>query len=112
MPQLKSSRTMDAKLMHDLALVRGFAAKIKAGMNCRVFLFGSYAWGRPNNCSDVDLAIVVPDRDYDRKIDVKARKLSEHGLVPIDVLAVRDSTFAAAVQGSLAFEVRSRGVEL
>jgi len=30
------------------------AGRIKAGMNCRVFLFGSYAWGRPNACSDVD----------------------------------------------------------
>ena len=103
---------MGTQRMQDLALIQGLANKIKAGMNCRVFLFGSYAWGRPNNCSDVDLAIVVPDAEYDRKIDVKARKLSEHGLVPIDVLVVRDSTFAAAVQGSLSFEVRSRGVEL
>jgi len=98
--------------MHDFALIQGLASKIKAGMNCRVFLFGSYAWGRPNNCNDIDLAVVVPDADHKRRMDVKARKLSEHGLVPIDMLVSRDSTFSAAVQGPLSYEVQSRGVEL
>lgn len=103
---------MDATRIQDFAFIQGLAGKIKAGMNCRVFLFGSYAWGKPNACSDVDLAIIVPDAEYHRKIDIEARKLSGHGLTPIDVLAVRDSTFASAVQGSLSFEVRTRGVEL
>ena len=103
---------MGFKLMRDVALIQGLAAKIKAGMNCRVFLFGSHAWGRPNACSDVDLAVIIPDTDYHRKIDVEARRLSEHGLIPLDVLAVRDSTFASAVRGSLSFEVRTRGIEL
>ena len=104
--------TMTKTLMPDFAFIQGLAAKIKAGMECRVFLFGSHAWGRPNACSDVDLAVVVPDTHYQRKSDVEARKLSQHGLIPIDVLAVRDSTFASAVRGSLSFEVRTRGIEL
>jgi predicted nucleotidyltransferase len=37
------------------------ASRIKAGLSCRVFVFGSSAWGRPNACSDVDLAVVVPE---------------------------------------------------
>ena len=103
---------MNVTLKPDLAFIQGLADKIKEGMNCRVFLFGSHAWGRPNACSDVDLAVIIPDTDYHGKSDVEARKLSEHGLIPIDVLSVRDSTFASAVRGSLSFEVRTRGIEL
>ena len=29
----------------------------------RVFLFGSHAYGRPNEHSDVDIFVVVPDQD-------------------------------------------------
>ena len=98
--------------MKDIALIQGLADKIKAGVNCRGFLFGSHAWDGPNVCSDVDLAVVVPDTEYHRRSDVEARKLSQHGLISIDVVVVRDSTFASAVSGSLSFEIWTRGVEL
>ena len=52
-------RTMNVTLKPDLAFIQGLADKIKVGMNCRVFLFGSHAWGRPNACSDVDLAVII-----------------------------------------------------
>ena len=102
----------DERDTQNLAFIQGLADKIKEGMNCRVFLFGSHAWGRPNACSDVDLAVIISETDYHGKSDVEARKLSEHGLISIDVLAFRDSTFASAVRGSLSFEVRTRGIEL
>ena len=41
--------------------IEQMASRIKAGLPCRVFVFGSYAWGRPNACSDVDLAVVLAD---------------------------------------------------
>jgi hypothetical protein len=47
--------------MYELNQIRQMAERIKAGLPCRVLVFGSYAWGRPNACSDVDLAVVVPD---------------------------------------------------
>ena len=63
-----------------------------------MFLFGSYAWGSPNEDSDLDFAVVAPDDEYVRRIDIKARKLNQHGLIPIDVLAYRSSTFESSVQ--------------
>jgi len=29
----------------------------------RIFLFGSYAWGEPNNESDIDIAVVISSTD-------------------------------------------------
>lgn len=100
------------KHMYDFEQISQMAEKIKAGLDCRVLVFGSYAWGRPNACSDVDLAIIVPD---DLPIQHPARvaaKLSQHGLIPIDIISVRESRLADAQAGSLAYEIRTRGVEL
>lgn len=98
--------------MYTRSEIQQMADRIKAGMNCRVFLFGSYAWGRPNACSDVDLAVVMPDDQYTSKSDVAARKLSQHGTIPIDIMAYRSTTFENSVSGTLSYEIRSKGVEL
>ena len=97
--------------MYDVVDIQQMANRIKAGLNCRVFVFGSYAWGRPDACSDVDMAVVLPD-DLDVKHPARlASKLSMHGLIPIDVIALRESTLARAVSGSLSYEIRTKGVE-
>jgi predicted nucleotidyltransferase len=100
--------------MFDMTQISDIAGRIKSGLGAdtRVFLFGSYAWGEPNEDSDLDFAVVVPDLMYDRKTAVKARKVSGHGLIPIDVLAYRASFFSTAISGSLAFEIRTKGREL
>jgi uncharacterized protein len=39
----------------------------------KIILFGSYAWGKPNDTSDIDLFIVVPEstkRSYQRAQEV------------------------------------------
>lgn len=98
--------------MYDLDQIRQMAERIKAGLKCRVLVFGSYAWGRPNACSDVDLAVIIPD---DLVIEHPARvasKLSRHGIIPIDVISLRESTLAQAIAGSLSYEIRTKGVEL
>ncbi len=81
-------------------------------MPCRVFVFGSYGWGRPNACSDVDLAVVLPDDHAVAHPARVAARLSQHGLIPIDVIALKESTLAGAESGSLSYEIRTRGVEL
>lgn len=92
--------------------IQQMANRIKAGLPCRVFVFGSYAWGRPNARSDVDLAVVLPDDSVLKHPARVAARLSEHGLIPIDVVAVRESFFAMPDSGSLAYEIRTRGLEL
>lgn len=98
--------------MYDLDQIRPMAERIKAGLQCRVLVFGSYAWGRPNACSDVDLAVIIPDNLAIKHPARVAAKLSQHGLIPIDVISLRESTLAQAIAGSLSYEIRTKGVEL
>ena len=98
--------------MHSQYDIQQMVSRIKAGLQCRVFVFGSYGWGRPNACSDVDLAVVLPDNHaiaYPARV---AARLSQHGLIPIDVIALKESTLASAESGTLSYEIRTRGVEL
>ena len=52
-----------------------------------IYLFGSYAWGTPNEDSDVDLMVIVPSSD-ERPIrrDQRAQKCLGRLAVPADVL--------------------------
>ena len=51
------------KAVYNMTQISGIAERIKGGLGAgtRVFLFGSYAWGEPNEDSDLDFAVVVPD---------------------------------------------------
>lgn len=104
------SITMDA--MYTLDEITQMVSRIKAGLPCRVFVFGSYGWGRPHPCSDVDLAIVLPDNHTLRHPARLAARLSLHGLIPVDIIALRESTLQNAQCGSLSYEIRTRGIEL
>ncbi|MBI2749381.1 MAG: nucleotidyltransferase domain-containing protein [Burkholderiales bacterium] len=98
--------------MYSHADIQQMVDRIKSGLQCRVYVFGSYGWGRPNACSDVDLAIVLPDDHAARYPARVAARLSQHGMIPIDVIALKESTLANAKVGSLSYEIRTRGVEL
>ena len=52
-----------------------------------IYLFGSHAWGTPNEDSDVDLMVIVPGSD-ERPIrrDQRAQKCLGRLAVPADVL--------------------------
>ena len=52
-----------------------------------IYLFGSHAWGTPNEDSDVDLMVIVPSSD-ERPIrrDQRAQKCLGRLAVPADVL--------------------------
>ena len=53
----------------------------------QIWLFGSYAWGTPNEDSDVDLMVIVPNSD-ERPIRryQRAQKCLGRLAVPADVL--------------------------
>ena len=63
--------------------------------DAEVWLFGSYAYGRPNRNSDVDFGIVMNFSGYEerRSIELGARLASGHGRVPIDIVLVQKDTF-------------------
>lgn len=98
--------------MIDIEDITAMATRIKAGLGCRVFLFGSYAWGRPNACSDVDLAVVVPDHFDQPKPARIAAKLSAHGIIPVDFIWLRETTLLTSLPGTLSHKIRTQGIEL
>lgn len=50
----------------------------------QIILFGSYAWGRPNEDSDVDLLVVMPTRnEHDQAVRIQYRLSAPF---PVDLL--------------------------
>jgi uncharacterized protein len=58
----------------------------------RIILFGSYAYGAPDEGSDIDLLVVLP---FDGKGHKKAAQIASdvHAGFPLDVVAVRPADF-------------------
>ena len=72
-------------------------AVITSVVTCRkIYLFGSYAYGKPDAGSDFDFYVILPD-DSERRLDVRRainRKLiSESISLPVDILANYESEF-------------------
>jgi predicted nucleotidyltransferase len=71
---------------------------IKETVDCeKIYLFGSYAYGKPHKDSDLDFYVVISD-NADRPIDVMHKiRANLSGLdrtMPIDIIAMRSSRFA------------------
>ena len=84
---------MYAAIQNELDLI---TSSIKANTTPEsIYLFGSYAKGKPNNDSDVDIYVVVPDSESDT-IELGAKiclSLADKKTRPIDILIGRKSTF-------------------
>ncbi|MFQ7451095.1 MAG: nucleotidyltransferase domain-containing protein [Flavonifractor plautii] len=67
----------------------------------QVYLFGSYAYGTPNEDSDLDLYVVIPDGSIPPAEAVKRirRALCPVQDMPMDVVACRASTFRQRQRG-------------
>lgn len=60
----------------------------------KIYLFGSHAYGQPNDDSDVDLFIVVSDSDIpSRKKAAEGYLALREFLFPIEILVVNHSVF-------------------
>lgn len=51
----------------------------------RIYLFGSFAWGKPNKDSDVDLLIVKKTKKNFFQRNLEVRKIID-GVIPVDIL--------------------------
>lgn len=81
----------------------------------RVVLFGSHAWGIPDEDSDVDLFVVVPWSDEPaRERAIKARHAVRDLDVPKDVIVrtAAEVERARGVPASLEAEILERGIVL
>ena len=78
--------------------IKAITEIIKETVDCeKIYLFGSYAYGEPNEDSDLDFYVVISD-DADRPIEVMQSIHVNLGrakqATPVDVLATRSSRFA------------------
>ena len=82
---------------------------------CQIYLFGSYAWGQPNEDSDVDLFVIVPHSDESyRERGLRARTCLKDLRIAKDVLVKTQAEvdWASRVYASLESEILECGVKL
>ena len=82
--------------------------------NIKIFLFGSYAYGRPESESDLDLCIIT-DLGSKRKIELIRdirREISLKFQIPIDILLYDNSEFneRAIHQNTLEYKILKQGI--
>ena len=81
-----------------------------------IYLFGSYAWGKPNEDSDVDLMIVVSDDtlvDWDFKRGIHKSLWDIHDF-PMDIVVNKNSNFIKMAEhpSTLQFKITKEGKKL
>ncbi len=80
-----------------------------------IYLFGSYAWGQPDEDSDIDMLIVVeesPEKFHQR---IKPAYRALRGFkVPKDILVYTEKEFddQSEEPASLLFKIKAEGVKL
>jgi predicted nucleotidyltransferase len=78
----------------------------------QIILFGSHAWGQPNEDSDVDLLVIVPDSsEKSAQRATRAYRCLRGLLVPADVLVKTRAEVERyrRVRASLESEILERG---
>ena len=67
---------------------------VKPGTIKKIYLFGSYAYGRPTKKSDIDLCVVIGNNlnrsDVSKKI---ALILFDNNIIPVDLMVYREKIF-------------------
>jgi predicted nucleotidyltransferase len=59
-----------------------------------IYLFGSYAYGKPNKDSDIDICIVFTDDTDDNEAYMKiAKPLYHKKIIPLDILVYHEYEF-------------------
>jgi len=92
-------------------LVKTISEKFKVK---KIFLFGSYAYGKPGYESDLDICIITKSNGK-RKIDMIRdirREISVHFNIPIDILLYEDKEFKerSALPNTLEHKISENGI--
>ena len=77
-------------------ILNGITDKLVAEFNpLKIYLIGSYAWGKPDNDSDIDLMIILNESKDARHLRAtKAYKaIREFSFIPIDILVRTEEEF-------------------
>lgn len=81
-----------------------------------IYLFGSYAYGKPNEDSDLDICVVTNDKSK-RKIEIMKlirKSLAKVATMPIDLLVYYSDEFSekAKLKTTMEHEILIQGVKI
>ena len=67
---------------------------VKPGTIKKIYLFGSYAYGRPTKKSDIDLCVIIRNNLNKSNVYQKiALSLYDNDIIPADILVYREKIF-------------------
>jgi len=67
---------------------------VKPGVIKKIYLFGSYAYGKPTKSSDIDLCVVINNKFSDHTQYMKiALSLSRNDICPADLIVYKENQF-------------------
>jgi predicted nucleotidyltransferase len=67
---------------------------VKPGTIKKIYLFGSYAYGRPTKKSDIDLCVIIRNNLDDTNAYMKiALSLYDNDIIPADILVYKEKEF-------------------
>jgi len=67
---------------------------VEPGTIKKIYLFGSYAYGKPTKKSDIDLCVIIRDDLDNMKLHAKiALSLHDNGITPVDTLFYKENEF-------------------
>jgi len=79
----------------------------------QIYLFGSHAYGTPDDFSDIDLMVIIDDNLDVLKTAYKIQRGLANRVVPLDVLVNKESAFyEAAANTSLQAHIIKEGTLL
>jgi len=89
--------------------------KVKEASNPdKIYLFGSYAYGNPNENSDLDLCIIKKEVKDKSKEYIKIRRVLSHMILPMDILILNEDEFEKRkdIFGAVQYEINKKGIIL
>jgi len=105
---------MDVDIQHDLDLIK--ESVLQSVQAETIYLFGSYAYGTPNENSDIDIFVVVPDVTTELSelyADIRGLIRKKKKRMELDLLMGRSSDFNRRKNGpTLERVVSQRGTVL
>lgn len=82
----------------------------------RIYLFGSFAYGEPNEDSDLDLCIITENHDIRKRDLIRTirRSISDVATMPVDILVYKKDDFhrRANLETTLEYKIKNEGVKV
>jgi len=82
----------------------------------KIYLFGSFAYGKPSNDSDIDLCIIIRDNQARKRDLIKSirKSISKVATVPVDILIYNEEEFSkrAKLCSTIEYKIANEGISI